>query len=158
MTHKQIGSSIVKINLSRITLDQEIQPRTQIDETVIAEYSEAMQMGAIFPPVTVLYDGSKYWLADGFHRVKAKKRIGGRKILAEIRLGSRRDAILFSVGANARHGLQRTNTDKLCLCEKFFCDSENTPLPLINKAGSPQRRRRGRNRMDKSQGTLLDMI
>jgi hypothetical protein len=32
--------------------------------------------------------------------------------VADIRQGTRRDAVLFSVGANATHGLRRTNEDK----------------------------------------------
>lgn len=156
MRQQQVDSSITRLNLSKIIVDKGIQPRTQLNETVLAEYSEAMQMGAKFPPITVFYDGSKYWLADGFHRVWAKKLIGGRKILAKIKLGSRRDAILYSAGANAIHGLQRTNTDKVGLCERFFCDGENEPLSLLNKAANHHRRRRGRNHVDKLQETYLE--
>lgn len=156
MGKQQVDSSIIRLNLSKITVDESIQPRTQLNETVIAEYSEAMQTGAQFPPVVVFYDGSKYWLADGFHRVQAKKAIGGRKILAEVISGARRNAMLYSVGANAIHGLQRTNTDKLGLCERFFCNGENEPLPLLNKAVNHHRQRRRRNCSDEYQITLLD--
>jgi hypothetical protein len=34
-------------------------------------------MGRNSPPVVVFYDGTSYWLADGFHRVKAAEQAGG---------------------------------------------------------------------------------
>jgi hypothetical protein len=95
-----------------IRTDGGTQPRAAIKMDVVREYAEAMAEGATFPPVTVYYDGSDYWLADGFHRVAAAKRIGTVELEAEIRQGTRRDAILHSVGANAQHGLRRTNADK----------------------------------------------
>lgn len=88
------------------------QPREAINEEVVVEYAEALQNGAIFPPVVVFYDGAKYWLADGFHRYAAHKVIHRTDIEADIQQGTRRDAILYSVGANADHGLRRTNADK----------------------------------------------
>jgi hypothetical protein len=39
-------------------------------------------------------------------------KVGTPKIEADVRPGSRRDAVLFSAGANASHGLRRTNDDK----------------------------------------------
>jgi len=38
--------------------------------------------------------------------------LGLTKISADVREGSRRDAILYAVGANASHGLKWTNRDK----------------------------------------------
>ena len=40
------------------------------------------------------------------------KQAGSEEMPADIRQGTRRDAILFSVGANESHGLRRTNEDK----------------------------------------------
>ncbi|MBW4640774.1 MAG: ParB/RepB/Spo0J family partition protein [Gloeocapsa sp. UFS-A4-WI-NPMV-4B04] len=71
-----------------------------------------MDNSSEFPPILVFYDGEKYWLADGFHRVAAAKKLELSEIAATIRKGTRRDAVLYSVGANATHGLRRTNADK----------------------------------------------
>jgi vacuolar-type H+-ATPase subunit I/STV1 len=65
-----------------------------------------------FPPVVVFNDGANYWLVDGFHRWHANKKAGFLDIECEIHDGTRRDAVLWSVGANASHGLRRTNDDK----------------------------------------------
>lgn len=98
--------------IESITLDPEIQPRQQLNQEVVTEYAEAMRQGSKFPPVIVFYDGTKFWLADGFHRVQAKETNGELEILAEVELGSQREAKLFAVGANTDHGLRRTSADK----------------------------------------------
>ncbi|MGR3278959.1 hypothetical protein ACSYAD_28250 [Acaryochloris marina NIES-2412] len=110
--------------LSSIILDPDIQPRQQLNQEVIAEYSEDMKRGATFPPVIVFYDGSKFWLADGFHRIAAKQANGDLEIIAERKSGSRRDAILYAAGANVMHGLRRTNADKHRVVERLLQDSE----------------------------------
>ncbi|EYB69087.1 hypothetical protein DEIPH_ctg011orf0055 [Deinococcus phoenicis] len=78
----------------------------------------------VLPPVTVFYDGSEYWLADGFHRYRAHEQIEWREIDADVRQGTRRDAILYSVGANSTHGLRRTNADKRRAVETLLRDAE----------------------------------
>lgn len=98
--------------LASIRIDGGTQPRTQIDETLVAEYAAAMRDGAPFPPVVLFHDGVELWLADGFHRYHAALKAEWRDINADVRTGTKRDAVLFSVGANAGHGLRRTNADK----------------------------------------------
>lgn len=101
------------IKISEIRTDGGTQSRAAINEETVADYAEAMQNPeTVFPPITVYFDGKSYWLADGFHRVAAWERIGREEVPAEIRQGDRRRAILHSCGANAVHGLRRTNADK----------------------------------------------
>jgi hypothetical protein len=100
------------INLQEINLSRGTQTREAINEETVAEYAECMKTGSIFPPVVVFHDGSGYLLADGFHRVLAAKRAGLNEIEAEIKTGTRDDALLFSLSANNKHGLRRTNADK----------------------------------------------
>jgi hypothetical protein len=100
------------IKISDIRAEGGTQPRARTDLNAVEEYTEAMRNGAVFPPVVVFYDGSDYWLADGFHRRNAAIGAGFEKINAEVKSGTRRDAILYSVGANATHGQRRTNDDK----------------------------------------------
>ena len=100
------------IELDMIRTDGGTQPRVQLDLFTVAEYADAMENGAQFPPVMLFFDGTDHWLADGYHRIAAAQRIGRATIAAEIRPGTQRDAVLYSVGANASHGLRRTNADK----------------------------------------------
>ena len=88
------------------------QTRVATSDDAIESYADEMERGAVFPPITVFYDGSKHWLADGFHRLLAVKRNGGTEIPAEVQAGSRTDALRHALGANATNGLYRTNADK----------------------------------------------
>lgn len=100
------------------------QSRVQINENTVSEYAEAIKNGAQFPPVTVFFDGTNFWLADGFHRLLAHKRAGKTEILETREVGGLRDAILYSVSANANHGLRRTNADKRKAVEMLLNDAE----------------------------------
>ena len=62
--------------------------------------------------MVVFFDSAHYWLADGYHRYFGYKSLGISKVKCEVVKGTRRDAILYSVQANSRHGLRRTNEDK----------------------------------------------
>lgn len=114
----------VLLEIPQITIDGGTQTRVRLNESAVAEYAETMREGGNLPPVTTFFDGSVYWLADGFHRYHAHKSIGALKIEAEIINGTRRDAVLFSVGANAIHGLRRTNEDKRKAVETLLNDEE----------------------------------
>jgi hypothetical protein len=105
-------NSTVWLALEEIRRDGGTQPRVAINTTVVEEYASNMKDGASFPPVLLFFDGTDYWLSDGFHRLEAALSIGWIQIAAELKQGTQRDAILYSVGANATHGLRRTNADK----------------------------------------------
>lgn len=99
-------------DISLIRVDGGTQSRAALYQNVVEEYAAAIGDGASFPPVVVFHDGRDHWLADGFHRFHAHQRLGLADIAADIRQGTRRDAILYSVSANEAHGLRRTNEDK----------------------------------------------
>ncbi len=112
------------ISVGKIRTDGGTQPRAELSAETIAEYREAMAAGSAFPPVVVFYDGTDHWLADGFHRLEATKATGAKEIAADVRQGTQRDAVLFSAGANAAHGLRRTNADKRRAVERLLADKE----------------------------------
>ncbi len=101
-----------RIAISKIRIDGGTQPRKGLDDATVALYTDDVKAKAKFPPVIVYYDGASYWLADGFHRLQAHKNAQKRSILADVRQGNLREAILHSAGANATHGLRRSNDDK----------------------------------------------
>jgi len=101
-----------------------VQSRTQLDQGVIDEYAEAMAAGVEFPLVIVFTDGTVTWLADGFHRVAAAGKAERDSIDADVRPGTKRDAILFACGANTSHGLRRSNSDKRRAVTLLLGDAE----------------------------------
>jgi protein gp37 len=113
-------------NLSLVSIrrDGGTQARAALNAETVAEYAEAMGDGADFPPVIVFFDGAEYWLADGFHRAEAAQSLGLADIAATVRQGTRRDAVLYAVGANHAHGLKRTNADKRRAVETLLHDPE----------------------------------
>ena len=112
------------IELSKIRIDGGTQTREKLNQATVKEYIEAINAGATFPPVTLFFDGSAYWLADGFHRYFAAKKAGKKQIHEDITPGTQRDAVLHSIGANTAHGLQRSNKDKKRAVETLLNDPE----------------------------------
>ena len=110
-----------KIALASISINGGTQSRAAIDAAVVAEYVENIDA---LPAVMLFHDGTDYWLADGFHRHRAHVDAGRVEIEAIVRQGSRRDAILYSVGANSAHGLRRSNDDKRRAVETLLADAE----------------------------------
>jgi hypothetical protein len=122
--HKDAGSRGMNLPINEIRTDGGTQTRAQIDLFTVEDYRQAMEDGAKFPPLVVFHDGTDYWLADGFHRLEAGKRLGFLDIESEVRQGTRREAVLWSVGANASHGLRRSNADKRCAVVALLHDEE----------------------------------
>lgn len=103
---------VTRLPLSHIRTDGGTQLRAACSEATVAEYAEALGAGVVFPPVIAFQDGTDIWLADGFHRHAAHVAAGMADIAVDLRTGDRRAAILFAAGANADHGLRRTQEDK----------------------------------------------
>lgn len=104
--------NLVTCKLDAIRLDGGTQPRTGINEAIVAEYAEAIMRGDTLPPPVCFWDGVHRYAADGFHRIHAHRQAGSVEIEVEQRNGTLREAILFSVGTNAHHGLRRSDDDK----------------------------------------------
>ncbi|MFX4086140.1 hypothetical protein ACKU27_13665 [Sphingobium yanoikuyae] len=107
-----IPPETIMLAVSLIRRDGGTQIRAQVSMDVAKDYAEALERGDTFPPVKARFDGTHYWLCDGFHRIMAAEMRGAAKMAVEVKPGTRRDAILDAVGANAAHGFRRTNADK----------------------------------------------
>jgi hypothetical protein len=112
------------ISISKIRIDGGTQARAELNQSTVSEYAEAYRDGVSMPPVAVFYDGSKFWLADGFHRYFGAKQAGLTEIYEERIQGTLRDAILYSLKANETHGLRRSNADKRKAVETLLADAE----------------------------------
>lgn len=105
-----------QLELTKLTLDPAIQQRVTMSEPAIAAYMEDMNKGDVFPPIVVFHDGTlssigDYFVADGFHRYTAARRQDRKTIACEVHQGTKRDAILWAVGANRTHGVRGSDED-----------------------------------------------
>lgn len=103
MVKKDVLASTIKV--------ERLQTRAATNSDYVDDLAERFAAGDVFPPIVIFTDGKEFWLADGIHRldaaIQAKKKIG-----VDERNGNRAEAIAFACGANASHGLRRTNADK----------------------------------------------
>jgi hypothetical protein len=98
--------------ISDINLNGGTQTRLTMDTEAIARYAGDMRRGDVFPPVVVFHDGMSNWLGDGSHRIYAALSIGQQDIDADVRPGTRNDALRYALTANDTHGVRTTNADK----------------------------------------------
>lgn len=114
----------MKLKLAAVRIDGGTQARVALDQAVVIEYSENMKEGDKFPPMVVFYDGSHYWLADGFHRYFARKANGELEAEFDVKEGTQRDALLYSFGANGVRGLKLTAEDIRAIITRMLQDDE----------------------------------
>lgn len=100
------------IKLQDIRLDGGTQFREEIDQNKVKEYAENMDDGDVFPPLQCTFDGSTYWLWDGFHRYFAWQSLGAKTVEVVYTPGTQEDAQDLALGANGTHGLPPTKATK----------------------------------------------
>lgn len=100
------------IPFTSILFDSATQVRAEIDSATVADYAEHMADGDKFPPADVFNAESGYHIGDGWHRLLAAQKNGDVTFPCTVHPGGRSAAIKFALGANAKHGLKRTNADK----------------------------------------------
>jgi archaellum component FlaC/uncharacterized ParB-like nuclease family protein len=100
------------------------QSRLKIKEDYVEEILEKMKDGVEYDAVTIFFDGKEYWLADGFHRYHATRKLGKASIKCKITNGLLRDAILYSKVANNLHGLPPSLQDKIANAQELIDDFE----------------------------------
>lgn len=102
----------MRVRLETIVFDAGTQIRAAIDPHVVTEYADAMTEGAIFPPIVLFHDGTQHYLADGFHRFLAAQRNQCVDLDADVKAGTKQDALWFALGANKTNGKRLTEADK----------------------------------------------
>lgn len=122
-----------EISLAAINIYGGTQARVQTTDDAVESYADEMTQGAVFPPIVVYFDGATHWLADGFHRFLAAKRIERTAILAEVYEGGRTDALRHALGANATNGVYRNNADKRNAVEIALEEWPDRANPVISE-------------------------
>jgi len=112
------------------------QTRVMACQDTIDSYADAMRDGVEFPPIEVYFDGETYWIADGWHRFWASLAAGLEEIEALVHQGTEMDALEAGCGANATHGLRRTNADKrhaVAICIERLGYAEKSDRVIADK-------------------------
>jgi FtsZ-binding cell division protein ZapB len=111
-------------NIELIRIDKGTQSRIAISQETVDDYARHMEDGTKFPPVIVFHDGVEYYLADGFHRYFATRKLNRDSIDTDIVKGTLREAIFYSLKANKAHGLRPSIEDKRNSVTKMLTDHE----------------------------------
>jgi hypothetical protein len=131
---------IQELELEQINRSGGTQIRAAYDRATIERYKDLEESFVEMPPIIVYFDGTIYWLADGFHRVQAKAEVAGIppkevvRIKSEVRTGTQRDAIKYALSANVTHGLPRNNDDLRRAIARCLDDEEWSELSNIKIA------------------------
>ena len=114
LSGKPVGAGLqaTEIRIADIRRDGATQPRSGLDAQHVEDLIQALTDGATLPAIDVMFDGTFYWLFDGYHRTEAHERLGRTKIFANVHQGEQADAQWASYAANKAHGLKRSNEDK----------------------------------------------
>ena len=113
-----------ELELKQIRLDGGTQVRAAIKEEAVMRYATDLEGGSVFPPMRVFFDGTDYWMSDGFHRYHAALRIGMATFPCDVETGTPRDALFFGSSANNLHGQPMDNADKRKVTMIFVEDFE----------------------------------
>ena len=117
----------VNVPLEKIRLDGGTQHRP-LDPEALERYEEMLREGMEPPASKAVYDGTVYWLWDGFHRYHVVRKVGRTHLLCIVRNGSLRDAQFESFGANKDHGVPRRRGVVIAIIKKMLLDKEWSAL------------------------------
>jgi ParB-like chromosome segregation protein Spo0J len=91
------------LNINELLGDAPVDPRAHLDAERVAHYAHTPDP---VPPVVVYETPQGRLLVDGYHRIAAAQQRGATTIEAEIRHGSRHDALQYAAAnAAARRGI-----------------------------------------------------
>lgn len=112
------------LDLKLIRTDGGTQVRENLDAKLVVDYAQDMLKGDLFPPMLVAFDGSHYWLSCGFHRLHAMIKNKKKEAEVIVRKGTVRDALLWAMPDNTKHGRRLTNKEKRENVNRMLSDEE----------------------------------
>jgi len=114
---------MTQIALKDLVRDAGTQHR-EIDDNVVKRYAALMNDGFDFPPAKAVYDGSQYYLYDGFHRWQATNKLNRTTMEVDVTEGTKRDAVFASFAANRDSGFQRQPGVASKIIQEILTDPE----------------------------------
>ena len=94
---------MTRLSIADLLANSPVDPQAHLDTERVARYAENLDTA---PPIVVFSTEDGLLVADGYHRLAAARLRGEETIEAEIRHGTRHDALRYAaaVGA-AQHGI-----------------------------------------------------
>ena len=135
-TPKPEKSGYHSVPIDNIIEDPYFQVRGMIQPERVDRYAAAIQELGALDPMDVFYteplttevkitSDTKFYLGDGFHRLAAYRKVGGfEKVPCLIRIGSRVEALKYSLRKNGHHGMPPTNAEKRNMAERAVLEPE----------------------------------
>ena len=81
---------MARLRIAELLANAPIDPEAHLDAARVERYARTLD---VLPPVVVVDTPEGLLLADGYHRVAASRRLGLEEVEAEVRTGTRRDAL-----------------------------------------------------------------
>ncbi len=119
----------VTLKCSELVFDFDLYPRPNIDAAHVRNIMTALEAGEELPPIEVEEKSKR--IVDGFHRARAKQRVGGDNatIVANVKsYPSDKALFLEAVRLNAAHGRSLTSYDRahaIILADKLGIDHDS---------------------------------
>jgi hypothetical protein len=98
LEREAIISSVPRLSVAKLLANAPIDPEAHLDAARVERYA---QMLDALPPAVVFDTPEGLLLADGYHRLAAARRLGLETVEAEMRSGSRHDALRYAAGVGA---------------------------------------------------------
>ena len=96
-------SVMPQLRIADLLANTPIDPEAHLDAAQVKRYAEMLDA---LPPLVVFDTGEALLLADGYHRLAAARRCGLEMVEAEVRHGSRQDALQYAATvAAAQRGI-----------------------------------------------------
>jgi len=85
----------LELEITRLLRESPADPRRHLDQDRVRRYAEVLDH---LPPVTVFaLEDQTLLLVDGYHRVAAAQQAGRMTVRAEVRVGTKAEALQFAV-------------------------------------------------------------
>lgn len=104
---------VKSVSMAEIRIDGGTQMRASVNPEWIQVMVDNMKNDVEYPPIEARFDGTHYWLSDGFHRYHAQSRLGLKSVMVSYLPGTQADARRDAFKANYKHGLPLSREDKI---------------------------------------------
>jgi hypothetical protein len=140
--------------------DGHTQHRVELDQPTIDEYTTLLQNGTALPALKVMHDADgNFWPYDGLHTLEGLVNVEAPYAICDVIEGTLEEAQDLALSVNAKHGLKRSNADKVAsvtwaIAQERHKDKSNEAIARLCAVSAPFvaaiRRRLGDEQTDRT--------